>query len=851
MDERAAASLVAQARASPQEGFDALQSELRDGNASLAVQSILWRGLGDAARWVGTIAQSLEFLTRAAEIGRSADRSDLVGEAQLTLAGSQHLGGDATGALKTLHDLAVDASGSLAARVEFQRATILAREGRLDVAIDALGVALRRFEELGDARFAAASLGNRGLAYLDSGDVRSARRDLERAHEGFRVVGARVSLAGMEHNLGRVAGRSGDVVRALAHFRASESAFRRLRVDPTEVQVNRCEVLLDAGLYGEAVALARRTEAAMAARGLETDRAEASMALSIGLMGQQRYDDAAQISHAAVMLFESQGRDFPAARARLIELSCLAAVGVVVEDEAASIAEAFESDSEWRYAARAWAVVGRTAPHRALRALQAFPSSSTSWPLEFQLLRLEVRARERVAVSDLSEAFRLTRAAGEIGRRRRVLLGTADLRAAVSAQLDGMRQFGLDLRVGANRPWAVLRWVDLCRGGSTATPSVAEGGEVSEYGGLLGRLRAVQRASRGALDPGHVESLQREAVLQRQLITADRILRGRHRRVDTKLGRSIGDRLTGLSVVQYHQRGDRLGAVVVRRNQAQLVELGSVRQIDDVHARLRRCLRALAAGHHGEVEAVARYGRSLAEMMCPLLVDDETIVVPLAAHMGIPWSLLPPFQDRPVTVSPTIRQWIRTDSFVPGRTTSVGLVQGPDLAGHTSEIGKVASVWSQHRIVSPSRPTAADTFELLSRVDIAHLACHGDRRVRDGRFAKLRLADGDLTSLELEGLSKSPRVVVLAACEAGVLDSLPGDEASGLATALFSVSTETIVAPVTLLPDDQTTADLFVDFHRRLAAGSRPALALYDAREQAAPGPDRVLAQTISCFGRG
>ena len=115
---------------------------------------------------------------------------------------------------------------------------------------------------------------------------------------------------------------------------------------------------------------------------------------------------------------------------------------------------------------------------------------------------------------------------------------------------------------------------------------------------------------------------------------------------------------------------------------------------------------------------------------------------------------------------------------------------------------------------SSAAAIVADTLDVLQRVDLIHLACHGSRRARDGRFAQLKLADGDLVSFELERLTRTPRVVVLAACEAGLLEPLPGDEAAGMATALFGATTATVVAPVVVVPDNSLTHAIFLDVHR-------------------------------------
>ncbi|HEX6659114.1 MAG TPA: CHAT domain-containing protein [Ilumatobacter sp.] len=232
----------------------------------------------------------------------------------------------------------------------------------------------------------------------------------------------------------------------------------------------------------------------------------------------------------------------------------------------------------------------------------------------------------------------------------------------------------------------------------------------------------------------------------------------------------------------------------------------------------------------------------------PRCEPSPVVVIPLSLHMGVAWSLLPALATRPVTVAPTLRHWISHA----GDGQSIGdvaLIEGVQLAG--SEIADVADVWATRSPAVLHEAMVADTLDALQRVDLIHLACHGSRRARDGRFAQLKMADGDLVSFELERLTRTPRVVVLAACEAGLLEPLPGDEAAGIATALFGATTATVVAPVVVVPDTSLTHKIFVDVHRFMSRGLSPSEALFAAQSLRTDPAERVIARSISCFGRG
>jgi CHAT domain-containing protein len=72
---------------------------------------------------------------------------------------------------------------------------------------------------------------------------------------------------------------------------------------------------------------------------------------------------------------------------------------------------------------------------------------------------------------------------------------------------------------------------------------------------------------------------------------------------------------------------------------------------------------------------------------------------------------------------------------------------------------------------------------------------------------------------------------VLSACESGLSDVHPGDELMGLAAALFSLGTATVVGSVSAIPDARTVP-LMAAFHRRAASGATAAVALAKAQTE-------------------
>jgi CHAT domain-containing protein len=95
-------------------------------------------------------------------------------------------------------------------------------------------------------------------------------------------------------------------------------------------------------------------------------------------------------------------------------------------------------------------------------------------------------------------------------------------------------------------------------------------------------------------------------------------------------------------------------------------------------------------------------------------------------------------------------------------------------------------------------------------------------------FSRLELSDGAVFAHEMAGLDRPPQQVVLAACELALNRIRSGDEALGFASALLASGSRTVIAPLSRV-GDQASAAAMDDYHRRLAAGATPAVALADA----------------------
>jgi len=96
------------------------------------------------------------------------------------------------------------------------------------------------------------ALNNRGLVYKDLGATSRADADFVSAARLVSELGQELAAAYAGHNRAVAAFASGDLPAALAFLDAATVSFRQLNVPTTPLRVDRCAVLLAAGLVGRA-----------------------------------------------------------------------------------------------------------------------------------------------------------------------------------------------------------------------------------------------------------------------------------------------------------------------------------------------------------------------------------------------------------------------------------------------------------------------------------------------------------------------------------------------------------------------------------------------------------------------
>src|SRR5208282_4415783 len=194
----------------------------------------------------------------------SADReADVLASLGLTLV---HAGRTRDG-LASFERAVQLARGVLAGQVLHRRGVVLLTLGRYPAALDDFRRAVSVLQPAGDPVWTARAINARGVAYLAMGGLRRADADFVAAGRLFAETRQEMEAIHAVLNRGSVAFSSGDLPAALSFLDEAASRYRLLNVPMPALSIDRCGVLLAAGLAGDALA-----EADAAIRDIEQAR---------------------------------------------------------------------------------------------------------------------------------------------------------------------------------------------------------------------------------------------------------------------------------------------------------------------------------------------------------------------------------------------------------------------------------------------------------------------------------------------------------------------------------------------------------------------------------------------------
>jgi CHAT domain-containing protein len=418
-------------------------------------------------------------------------------------------------------------------------------------------------------------------------------------------------------------------------------------------------------------------------------------------------------------------------------------------------------------------------------------------------------------------------------------MGGIELVSGTAAHGQELGDLAIRLVLAGANPKRLFDWLERTRAQTYRYEPVA-GGDDPELAERVAEVRSLTQSIHQAQHDGHptaaLTSRRNERLREAHRLGWHTGRWGKPRPVAGLA--EVGAQLKERAMVSFAASEDELVAVVLVSGEVCLVRLGSATRAAEQARMLNADLNALAPDHlpPALVQVVSASARKQADLIDQQIVqplgqligDRDLVIVPTGSLYAVPWGVLPSLLSRPTVVAPSATAWLAAEQAGSRRGGRTVLVRAPGLPAAVGEIDKLGAHHSTAKLISGSHATVAAVLKALDGAKLAHIAAHGAHEPENALFSKLELADGALFAHEMAGLSKPPRQVVLAACELALNRIRPGDEALGFASALLASGSQTVIAPLSRV-GDQAAAAAMDDYHRGLAAGANPAVALADA----------------------
>jgi tetratricopeptide (TPR) repeat protein len=828
--------------------------------------SVAHHTIGTVLRDFGDLDGATAELRAAARLARAAHATDREADVLATLGVALVYRGHSRRGLAALDSSLALVTGPAAARVLVRRGIVLWVLGRHREALDDLTRAIRILRPAGDTIWEARALTTRALVHLAFGSAHRAELDLGRADRLFATTSQELEVAYTWHNRGLVAFRSGDLPAALSCLDETARRYALLAVQKPDLAIDRCAVLLAAGLPADAL---RETDAA-AARfprrgGQATKKAELLLSAAEAALAAGEPGLAAARAQAALPMFTAQGRHWWGAHAGLLLLQARCESqppSARLLRQAAQVAADLDllGSSE---AAQARLVAGRLA--RALgQPAEADAHLTVAARNRYRRVTALARAQgwlaEALRADAAGDRRRLLAACGRglaILDEHQVTLGASELRAQGTAHGAELAALAQRAALGTGRPRLMLSWSERWRATAHAVPAARPADDADLQADLTALRDVTSRLDRARASGDPAGHLRREQLRLEASVRA-RVLRSRHdgRGSGGGWGFSTEELLGALgpaTLVQIVAIDGDLHILVCSGTQVRHVRGGradaAATEVGYARFGLHRLAHGRGAGPGGAALATLEAsGRRLESVLlgpaARLLGGGPVVVVPPGRLHAVPWALLPALRDRAVSVAPSARAWLQALAVQPPGRAAPVFVRGPGL-GTGTEIPALAAEYPDAIVLASGTATARRVLGALDGAGLAHIAAHGSFRADSPLFSSLRMDDGPLTVYDLERLRRAPYRVIFSSCDSGVLAPAGADELLGLAHCLAPLGTAGIVASIVPV-NDQATATLMTALHKHLRGGAGLAEALRLTRDGAEDEP--VLAATAWSF---
>jgi tetratricopeptide (TPR) repeat protein len=737
-----------------------------------------------------------------------------------------------------------------------QLGVLFTRAGRLD---DAETMLTRAIDGLAGTAQANCLL-NRSLVHMHRRAFDASTADLERAVAIYEDAGSAEAAAEARHNLGYTALLRGDLVAALDLMAQSRPVIAASSpVGAAMSDLDRAEVLRDAGLVDEAERLLESVAATFGAARMRQARAEAEYQLARSLL-QHDPVRARRVAKTAARRFRALGAASWAARSDAIRLDAELASG-----GAPSAAEFAATAAELKRAG----FPSEAAAVRLSDALAAIRRSDSAPPIRLPAdaavpLRLrasEVRAARARSRSRNAESRRHAAEGLDLLSAWQRSFGALDLQASLAMHGTSLVFAGLAAAGRSGDPEVLFDWSERARHLSQQVAPVRPPHD-GEHAADLGELRMLRADLTGQEWTTHPRVRElRDRVREHQWTatgagdTRPRIalpaLRDELRRERRNGARAELGEDAGTAALSFVFTGDTMACVVTTADDSAIVALDRS-AIADATNGLRADLDVSASIRSGPMAAVV--ARAVEERMRRLddlllgparsLIGDRRVVLTIPGILaGIPWAMLPTMFGRPFTVATSMSRWVQ-ERHTPRALRTAGFAAGPRVTRGVDEVRAAASVWKKSSVLTRDDARVDAVTSLAAEVDVLHIAAHGRHAADNPLFAGFELADGALFGYDVDLIPHVPDTVVLSACELGRSSVRWGEEALGMTRVWLHAGTRSVIAAPAFVPDE-VASELLSAVHAGLADGESPAAALAAASRQTG------LHTPFQCHGTG
>jgi len=842
--------LLALALSRPPEALAAAREVLAQhppaAQAAVAHQAagVVFRDFGDIGKAIEEFKNARRFARKAGDLDRESDIAASLGAA-LVLAGQARRG------LSVLDSLLERSHGVPAGRILIRRAGVSYLLGRNAEAMRDAQAAVDLLTDAGDLVWEARALHWRAAVYLAMGDIQRADQDYARVEGLWAECGQQLEYAYAREERGLAAHARGDLPTALAHLDHAQTLLDQLGVFHAEFFVNKCTVLLAAGLGRDALS---DVDAAVARiereHGSATRRAELVFSSALAAAATADWGLARDRSAEALRLFRRQQRPWWAARAELTLLQCR--FGEDGDRAAALLPPARRVTArldpmDYTRAIDAHLLTGRIALAAGRRDEAA------------RHLRTAANARHRGLLRTRSVGWLAQATWAEAEQRWRGMLSACDRGLALLdlhlqtlgatelrtlATVNGAQLADMALRHAVRRadPRLFLEWSERWRGTVLRITPVRPSAD-SDLVADLAALRNVaarvdsSRDSRAAAPALERERRRLETVVRQRVLRTPAV--GTAQAESFRTADLLGE-LDDTDLIELTDINGQLHAVVVSGRRLRLVHVGPTSAAVHALAHTLFALRREGTGRGTHRLDLAEIGRRLEVNLLGesvrLLRGGPLVVVPTGKLHAVPWGLLPSLRERATAVTPSASAWLRARRAPRPEEDQVVLVGGPRLATGDAEVRHLVKRYPDAMVLADGEATADRVMAAMDGAWLVHMAAHGTFRGDSPLFSAIELDDGPLTVYDLERLKRAPYRVILSSCSSAVGVAVGADELLGLVSALISLGSAGVVASVVPV-NDPATVPLMTALHDHLRAGSDLAGALTLARHAVSDDP--------------